>query len=373
MLNKILNYQIHDNINNLNKINYLNKKHISRNNKEKKEKYQDIQINSMDFFKPNTDITHLGNLIVIENNFDDSYNSDSNITEIPLLSNNIKKINCVYKINYKNSPCTGFGDFIRGCYFLLEFCEKNNKQLDFHIYDNNIKYFLNYFNNKQNIHPKIANDIEKFINTNADFTCINQIIDYTIHNKNDPEFIYYLNNCPNYLGSIYINTINFPSHNISKKNIKIIRNILDPTNLIKNETENALKNLNLVKRNFTTYHIRLGDEYLNNETSDSVFKDINKIINTLIINDNNDYLIISDSIMIKKILKTKYPNIKFLTNSITHTIYNNTNDIKNTLIDFYMMSFSKNIISYSVYPHGSGFSKWCSVTFEIPYVCYSIF
>jgi hypothetical protein len=56
-----------------------------------------------------------------------------------------------------------------------------------------------------------------------------------------------------------------------------------------------------------------------------------------------------------------------------HTLENDINSLKNTLIDFYLMSQSKQIISFSVYQHGSGFSKWCAVTYEIPYVCYSIF
>ena len=43
--------------------------------------------------------------------------------------------------------------------------------------------------------------------------------------------------------------------------------------------------------------------------------------------------------------------------------------VKNTLIDFYLLSQSKSIFSYSAYQHGSGFSYWCAKTFNIPYVC----
>ena len=60
---------------------------------------------------------------------------------------------------------------------------------------------------------------------------------------------------------------------------------------------------------------------------------------------------------------------------ITHTadmsITNDTNLI-NTLKEFYIMSFSSHIYSFSVYDHGSGFSKWCSVAYNIPYVCFSL-
>ena len=43
--------------------------------------------------------------------------------------------------------------------------------------------------------------------------------------------------------------------------------------------------------------------------------------------------------------------------------------VKNTMIDFYLLSHSKSIFSYSVNKHGSGFSYWCAKTFNIPYVC----
>ena len=64
-----------------------------------------------------------------------------------------------------------------------------------------------------------------------------------------------------------------------------------------------------------------------------------------------------------------------IVNEITHFgegVELQENSVKNTLIDFYLMSFSKKFISFSTYPHGSGFSKWCSITYEIPYICYSL-
>jgi hypothetical protein len=44
-----------------------------------------------------------------------------------------------------------------------------------------------------------------------------------------------------------------------------------------------------------------------------------------------------------------------------------TNGVMNTLLDFYLMSYSNTIISLSVYGHVSGFSKYCSVIYGIPF------
>ena len=39
------------------------------------------------------------------------------------------------------------------------------------------------------------------------------------------------------------------------------------------------------------------------------------------------------------------------------------------MIDFYLLSLSREIFAFSAYKHGSGFSYWCAKTYDIPYVC----
>ena len=48
-------------------------------------------------------------------------------------------------------------------------------------------------------------------------------------------------------------------------------------------------------------------------------------------------------------------------------VYVSTDNIKNNMIEFYIMSKSSSILSISLYEHGSGFSKWCAETWNIPY------
>jgi len=371
MLNNFLNSQIQHNINQINKLNHINNQKFK---KKLPEKYRNIDFDKIKFFnKSNNKSIDFANIMnhLIDN--PNEHFKNNKMGEIKL-NNNITKINNVYKISFKNSPSSGFGDFIRGCYFLLEFCEENNINVDFHIYDSNIKLYLNYFINKPNVNDFIAVDIDRYTETNHLFTNENGIINYEVNNKNDNEFIKYLNNCKLYNNNnIFINTINFPSHIISKKHLGIMKKILEPTESLKDEVNSLVNNLQLGEKNFITYHIRLGDEYLSNQDSDIRISIFNKIMNKLNIHGTDtNYLLISDSVLIKKILKNKYPNIKIWSNTFSHTVNNNSIDIKNTLIDFYLMSYSKQIISFSVYPHGSGFSKWCSVTYEIPYICYSL-
>ena len=45
------------------------------------------------------------------------------------------------------------------------------------------------------------------------------------------------------------------------------------------------------------------------------------------------------------------------------------NKLQNVLLDFYLISLASQVVSYSVYEHGTGFSKWCAETYSIPYIC----
>ena len=90
------------------------------------------------------------------------------------------------------------------------------------------------------------------------------------------------------------------------------------------------------------------------------------------IKNNVNYLIIADNNEIKLLLKNMFPNFRIIIKDITHLgegIVLEEDKVKNTLIDFYLLSMSNNIMSYSSYDHGSGFSCWCATTYNIPYSC----
>ena len=149
-----------------------------------------------------------------------------------------------------------------------------------------------------------------------------------------------------------------------------MRYLLEPTPEIKNDIENILSKLSMKKKQYCVIHIRSGDKYLiNNSNIDISY--YNKIIKEFkFMNRNHVYLLLSDNNKLKNILMKKFPFLKMIVNEITHFgegVELQENSVKNTLIDFYLMSHAKFIISFSSYEHGSGFSKWCSETYNIPY------
>lgn len=317
-------------------------------------------------------------------NFSESVENINNIKINKILNSlkqnvNLKIIN-VYQLCYNDGKnATGLGDFIRGSYFLMEFCKKYGFNFSIDLSNHPIKFFLKKYN-KINLPDKIKDSykkINKFEHDNFnpsidDNKFINNISNKNIYN----EFIYYLNNEKNnnLSNNIYIYSITFPNFQPYINSFKNeMQNIFELTERMQLLVNIKLKYLSLKSKNYEVIHIRCGDDYLSN-----VKPNLNNInYNFLIsefdkLNPNKKYLLISDNNYIKILLKNKYNFINILCHEITHTCEFKENMIKqieNTVLDFYLISQSKNVMAYSVYQHGSGFSKWCAFTYDIPYFC----
>lgn len=287
-------------------------------------------------------------------------------------------INHVYQYEYKdNIKVTGFGDFIRGCYYILQISDKYNLKINFHIFNHPLKTYLEYFSKKEDISQEISNEIHFFNNTNYNslYTETNnfKIINYKYINI-DNILLEFITNTTTYNQNKYIYLINHPNEqNIKEQHKEKMRELLKPTAELFNIVENTMQNMNLIKHNFIIIHIRLNDDCFNTKHLNITNKDLFNIINFIIHlkKTENDILLLTNNNHIKSIIIHKYPYIKTVFHDITHIANINTNNnIINTLKEFYIMSYAKSIYSFSVYEHGSGFSKWCSVTYDIPYKCF---
>jgi hypothetical protein len=286
--------------------------------------------------------------------------------EIYILSENIKQIINVYQPTYKNKKnASGFGDFIRGNYFLMQFCETFN--LNFNIIVNHP--IRNFLKNNGTLQP--IQEIPNY--ENIEFYQQVKIEGFLDENN----FNHFLNTSENTNNnhSVFINTYLYPQHVVSQKHKQVMRNILEPTPEVITQVDHVLTNLKLKKHSFNVIHIRSGDKYLiENSVIDPTF--IKKLVNVLyFLNNKETYLLLTDSYKLKYILMKLFPRLKMFFNEITHFgegVELDDNKVKNTLIDFYVMANSKKIYSFSVYEHGTGFSRWCAETYNIPYIGHTL-
>jgi hypothetical protein len=295
----------------------------------------------------------------------------------------IRILNNVYqsKYNYGKSNCTGLGDFIRGCYFILEFCDKHGF-LPKIIFNNYISKFLHIKTYKLDLVQNVLQSIDFFKSNNVSAYNIQNgiILDPIKDNANIiGKFIEYMVQSPIYYNNVFMFCNSFPMYNhIPEKHKEYMRNILEPTAEMKQIVYDTISELNMSVKEYNIIHVRSGDSYLKNETNIFTAKYIEELTAAIRsdinfdIDDITSYLIISDNNVIKIALKKIFPQFKILLKEITHFgegVVLEEEKVKNSLIDFYLLSFSKAIFSYSYYEHGSGFSSWCAKTYNIPYVC----
>ena len=161
-----------------------------------------------------------------------------------------------------------------------------------------------------------------------------------------------------------------------------MRNLLEPNDEIQQYINSTLNQFEFTKYNYSVIHIRTGDTYLNQDKSEIYNNYISKLVyeisKTILKNEAfcRNYILISDNLNVKYLITKKYPFLKSIFKEITHLgegVVQEDEKIKNTLLDFYLLSLSNSIFSFSCYEHGSGFSQWCAETYNIPYFCKSTF
>ena len=292
----------------------------------------------------------------------------------------IHKIFHVYQQKYAdNSYPTGFGDFIRSCFFIIQFCTKYGFQYEI-IINHPIAQFLKKFSLPDSISSFILNNkVFMFSDTNwmeSAFDSKNYIQRFLLIKQKFNLFIDYLCNLPIVNGSVFTYNIFFPYDDISIQECDKIRSLFEPSREIVEKIDQHFSQLQLVKNQFIVLHIRSGDSYLKNENKlfNSLYFEIikNEIIEIIFKEKNINILLIADNNEIKLLINDLFPDIKFLVYNITHIgegLDLETEKVRNTMLDFYFMSYSSSIYSFTSYPHGSGFSYWCAKMYNIPYKC----
>ena len=302
---------------------------------------------------------------------DKPYNKQQILSELQSLQLTTETIENVYQEKYNGVNATGLGDFIRGSYFLMQFCDDYNLTFCINIANHPVAQFLEMYQNKKPIVYKVLNAFEL---TNhhphiLDDNIITNVYDNSINN----DFIHFLSKQRVFNKKKYVYATPYPSDIIDQKHKDHMKQILKPTNNLLVLVDDILTKFDLVKNNFIIIHIRYGDDYLiKSEEMISLFH-LEIIYNALDkLDQTNNYFLLSDNNIIKQSILFKYPFIKTHFNKISHTgqgIHLETNKLQNTMVDFYLISYASQIIAFSIYNHGTGFSKWCAETYNIPYVC----
>jgi hypothetical protein len=300
-----------------------------------------------------------------------------------LRKKNVQYITNVYQEIYlENNKPTGLGDFIRGSYFLLQFCEKYAFQFKI-IINHPIAFFLEKFYKKYLINQQVYKNLFAYIpmftpNNWKDslFDPSNYIVGNVTTYTTMTEFFYFLCDTKVNGNNLFVYNIMFPYDDIKEEHKTFVRNFFEPNEEMKIYIDETLDQVGLYKNKYSVIHIRSGDNYLNdsNKIFDSnYFKKLVYEVTMLVnVNKGVTYLLIADNNEIKLLLTENIPGLKVFFKKITHLGEGNLlvrDEVKNTMLDFYLFSYSNSIYSFTSYPHGTGFSYWCAQTYNIPHKC----
>lgn len=290
---------------------------------------------------------------------------------IPLTNKKLKKIVCVYQLEYINDKSPGLGDFLRGCFYVMQLSKLLNLEFDIDFSNHPMSQYIESQENKNmsinynnlefvkglNRPPHLWYDPNLFINPYFANEIINKLNNYS--------------NSDTY--GLFSNA--FPvNYNFLDEGRNFVKSKLTPNKIMQDYIDITFNELQLEKNTYATIHIRTGDQYLT-KTKNISLNYLNKIVTQIykIIVPNKKYLIISDSNDVKQYFKLK-PQFYVVIREIEHLggeaiklQGNKTNGVMNTLLDFYLMSYSNYIFSMTSYGHVSGFSHYCSIINKIPF------
>ena len=288
---------------------------------------------------------------------------------IPLYRNTrLKKIVNVYQQNYANGASMGLGDYLRGSFYLFYVCKLLHLEFDIDLINHPISI---YFKNNTPTYNINYLKVEK----------------YTDNNNNEDKFIKTLiNTLNNYDGEIfYLFNNSFNRFNYADPKFNLIQGIrdtiipkLEPNSYLLEQLDNKLDVFGLKRNKYAVIHIRAGDYYMNVKKSVDTekhrisLKHVNDIITHIssFCSIEKKYLLVGDSAEVKRCISNKFNNIVSFETEITHlgeSIDPSDKAIMETVIDFNLMRFSNCIISFTAYAHGSGFSKYCSTLYGVPF------
>lgn len=273
----------------------------------------------------------------------------------------LKKIVNVYQLQYPNRQAPGFGDYLRGCYCVYQLCKYIDIEFGMIINHPMSKYLIN--------HQILPEDIsyENIYWVEGDNFSEETTIFFT-------RFINYINGINQ--DTLYMFSHAFPIWRVQSESMNFIRKSIIPTDDMKNYVTQILTDIGMPFGGYSIVHIRTGDNHLLNgkRMEYTTFSKISSILKKYT-NSQEKYIVLSDNNNFKLFLSQRYNRFVCYNKEITHLGENTVKTdegVKNTLLDFFIMSRSSNIISMTPYEHGTGFSKWCATTYGIPYICLKI-
>lgn len=285
----------------------------------------------------------------------------------------LKKVVNVYQTQFVDFKASGFGDYLRGSFMMLQLLRTLEKYTGVHVdFDMDLR---NHPMSKFLIcDPELERPVDytKLGNFHIDSLLVNQ-------DENDIAYQHIVREVVRYFNKIQQPTffaycckdIVYTEMLDSEK--AFIRSRIQPTSEMETYITDSLTRLGVTGA-YTTLHVRLNDAVCFPHAVGSSQSTLNTtLMEDLVasvrskVQEGKTYVLVSSSTAVKDALTGG--NILSLPTAICHIGQNQEptdEQLKDTLLDFYLMSRSQEILAFSTYER-TGFSLECANIYGIPY------
>jgi len=271
------------------------------------------------------------------------------INEGFLDTNYEKTIYLIWRNKIKDSNTnSGFGDKLRGAIFLYQYCKENNINLKIDATDDICSDYLK--NIKSDNYEVIKNK---------------PILNYKDQDK--PQIIQKITDEISNTNTIYVFLNTWPN-DLSDDCKEFAKYICKPTDSLKNDIQDKLNN---IPDSYGIKHFRFNDDVFKNDLneSDKLFQKYFELLKSdykesdiLITNSNNFKQYSRDNLNIKTIdCDDELCKIEHIGEST------NSESVKNSFIEFFIISKAKYIKSHTCYSWPSNFVNWPAKIYDIPF------
>lgn len=238
----------------------------------------------------------------------------------------------------------GFGDYLRGSIALAILAQEQGFSLEIDLSHHPAGAFL------RDNRPPMASpgEVSEFFNERAHLL---------------PEFVAQLRDDE----SVWLTTNCFPDMDkVTDAVRELVRSQLTWTSSIEASAEDIRRQLS--EEAFAILHIRVADEHFHARSvgMGSLCGHIEKHV---LPNWRGRLLVLSNNQAVKRDLSRKY-SLPVVTTGAVHLGECNglESEIRDTLVDFAILSRASTIFSYSEYSWDSGFSRWCACLYDVPFI-----
>jgi len=278
----------------------------------------------------------------------------------------LKKIVNVYQLQFLGFKPPGFGDFLRGCFSMVQFINVINEH-----YGTNIEFDIDICNHpmsKYMVTPKVKPVVPYEVLT--EFV----ILPRKVSDKESADYM--LKEITERFNALQLNSegvyhgfcCKYEVYDEFKESDKeFIRSKLSPSPSMVCYIESVLNDLDLKAKEYSVLHVRCSDEdsFPPKPLTESYFARLDQLVSESV-EPGKKYLVLSNHNEVKEHYKNRYYTRE---SNICHLgLAESPSDdaVRDTMLDYYLVSMANDVIGIT--PYGiCGFSQECAKLYNIPH------